>query len=139
MEYSGFNDSEQQTIIKADGFKSYDDILTLGDSDISNLAKAFFDRNIASGNTSFGLRLTNILKATIYWAQEFRRISRTPSLIGISNITEFCAAMEAARQKARIRNYSLEESAILSKAANPGKLKRHKDWITWSRALNNYM
>ena len=29
--------------------------------------------------------------------------------------------------------------ASLSKAANPGKLKRHKDWITWYRELKNYL
>ena len=27
----------------------------------------------------------------------------------------------------------------LSKAANTGKLKQHKDWITWYRALKNYL
>ena len=35
--------------------------------------------------------------------------------------------------------HSLEELASLSKAAYPGKLKRHKDWTTWYRALNNYL
>ena len=39
----------------------------------------------------------------------------------------------------KIRNHSLEELDILIKAANPGKLKRHKYWITWSRAFNNYL
>ena len=42
-------------------------------------------------------------------------------------------------QRARIRKHILEESYSLSKAANPGKLKSHKDWITWSRALKNYL
>ena len=44
-----------------------------------------------------------------------------------------------ARQRARIRKHSLEEPVRFSKANNPGKLKRHKDWITWSRALKNYL
>ena len=39
----------------------------------------------------------------------------------------------------KIRNHSLEELDILIKAANPGKLKRHKYWITWSRSLKNYI
>ena len=41
--------------------------------------------------------------------------------------------------RARINKHSLEESSSLSKAANPGKLKRHEDWITWYRALKNYL
>ena len=69
----------------------------------------------------------------------FRRISWTPSLIGISNAAKFHAAVEAARQRSRIRKHSLEESARLIKAANPGKLKQLKDYITWSSALNNYL
>ena len=66
LEYSSFNDSAQQTIIASDGFESYDDILRLGDSDIVNLAKGFSYRTVTAGKTSFGLRRTNILKATIH-------------------------------------------------------------------------
>ena len=68
-----------------------------------------------------------------------RRISRTPSLIGISNDDEFRATIEVARQRARTRNHSLEESARLSKVADSGKLKLHKEWITLLRALKNYV
>ena len=139
LEYSSFNKSSQWTIIAADEFESYDDILTVGDSDIVNLLKGFSDRTVSAGKIRFGLRRTNILKATIHWAQYFRRISWTPSLIGISNAVEFRAAFEAARQRDRIRKYSLEESASFGKAANPGKLKRNKNWITWSRAINKYL
>ena len=41
--------------------------------------------------------------------------------------------------RSRTRNHSLEESTILRKAANTGNIKQHKDWITWSRALNKYL
>ena len=52
LEYYGFDDSVQLTIIAADGFESYDDILTLGESDIVNLAKGFSDRTVASGRSA---------------------------------------------------------------------------------------
>ena len=65
LEYSGFDHSAQQTIITADGFKSCNYILTLGDSYIVNLVKGFSDRNVAAGKIRFGLRRTNLLKATI--------------------------------------------------------------------------
>ena len=119
LEYSGFDDSAQQSIIAEDGFDSYDDILTLGDSDIVNLSKGLSDRTVVAGNISFGLCRTNSLKATIHWDQDFRRISQTLSLIIISNAAEFCAAIEAKKKRARIMNHSLEESVSLGKAANP--------------------
>ena len=104
-----------------------------------NPSKGLYYKTVAAGNISFDLRRTNILKETIHWDQYFMMISPTPSLIGISNAEKCRAAIEVARQRARIRKYSLEESASLSKVSNPGKLKWHKDWITWSRALKNYL
>ena len=47
LEYSGFNESSQRTIIASYGFVSHYGILILGDSDIVNLAKGFSDRTVA--------------------------------------------------------------------------------------------
>ena len=78
LEYSGFDDSAQRIIIVAYGFESYDDILTLGGSYIVNLAKGLSNRTVATGDISFVLHRTNLMKETIHWAQYFRRLSRTP-------------------------------------------------------------
>ena len=85
LEYYVFDNSAQQTIIAADGFGSYYDIHTLGYSDIVDQEKCFSDRTVAAGKISFALRLNNLLKATMHWDQDFKRIIQTPSLIGISN------------------------------------------------------
>ena len=66
LEYSGFDDSAQGTIIAEDGFGSYDDILRIGDSYIVNLAKGFSARTVASGKISFDLRWINFQKATVH-------------------------------------------------------------------------
>ena len=66
LEYSGFDDSAQRTIISEDGFESYDDILTLGDSDIVNLVKSFSDSTVAAGKIIFVFPCTNLLKANIH-------------------------------------------------------------------------
>ena len=97
LEFSGFDESAQQTIIVPYGFESYGDILMLGDSDILNPAKVFSDRTVAAGKISFGWCWNTLLKATIYWAQDLKRISRTPSLIGIIITAKFRAAIEEAR------------------------------------------
>ena len=87
-----------------------------------NLAKGFSDRTDDTGKISFGLRWTNILKATSHWDQDFRNIIQTLSLIGISKAELFFATIEAARKRARIRKHILEESAIISEATDSGKL-----------------
>ena len=79
-----------------------------------DLAKGFSVRNVAAGKISFGLRWTNLMKATINLAQDFRRISQTPSLIGISNAAKSRAVIEAAIQKARIKTHSGWEEDITS-------------------------
>ena len=108
LECFGFNDSSQRTIVAGDGFESYDEILTLGDSDIMNLADGLSDSTVAAGKIGFGLRRANLLKETIHWAQDLRRISRTPSQIRIRNADEFCAVIGASKQRDRIRKHSLD-------------------------------
>jgi hypothetical protein len=139
LEYCGFTDQARRTDIAADGFESYDDVNTLTEKDIGSLAKGFAERTTVNGKIIFGLRRTNLLKATIHWAQDFRRISRVPTLDDIADQAEFREALETARLRAQIRRHNAEESDGLSKAADPGKLKRQKEWTTWSRALKNYL
>ena len=104
-----------------------------------NLANFFSDWTVTEWNIIFWLLRNKLMKATIHWVQEFRRISWTPSLIGISNSDKFCTDIEAERQRAGIRKHSLEELDSLSKAVYPDNLKRKKEWITWSRALRKYL
>ena len=67
------------------------------------------------------------------------RTNLTPSLVGTSNSAKIDTAIEAARQRSRIRKHSPEELASPSKASDPGNLERNKNWITWSRELKNYL
>ena len=92
----------------------HDDILTLGNSGIVDLAKGLSERNVAAGKISFGLRWTNLLKVTINWAQDFRRISQTPSLVSISNTGKLCAEIEAVSQRSSISTPYGWEDAITS-------------------------
>jgi hypothetical protein len=51
----------------------------------------------------------------------------------------FLAALDVARERAKMRKHKLEESDNLSKAADPGKLKKQKDWLQWERGFNNFL
>ncbi len=137
--YCGFADQGERTSIASDGFESYDDIKALAIKDIGSLAKGFAERSVVNGRIIFGLKRTNLLKATVNWVQDFGRISREPNLDGIDDVDDFRAVIEVARQRAHIRQHNADESDSLSKAADPGKLKKQKDWVVWSRALTNYL
>jgi hypothetical protein len=60
-------------------------------------------------------------------------------LDGVADADAFRILTETARQRAAIREHNAEASDGLSKAADPGKLKRAKDWTAWSRGLMNYL
>ena len=140
LEYCGFAIDADRAAIADDGFESYDDMQSLTEKDVSALAKGFADRtSVAQGRIIFGLRRTSLLKATINWAQDFKRVSRAVSLDGIDDGPAFRVQIETARQRSQIRKHNTEESDGLSKAADPVKLKRQKEWIAWSRGLKNYL
>jgi hypothetical protein len=137
--YCGFSVDANRLSIAEDGLESFADMLSLTEKDIGSLAKGFAERTAAQGRIIFGLRRTNLLKAAIHWAQDFRRISRTVTLDPAIDAAEFRTQIEAAKQRAVIRKHNAEESDGLSKASDPGKLKRQKEWIAWSRGLRNYL
>jgi hypothetical protein len=134
LRYCGFAAANDRISIAQDEFKSFEDIMSLSEKDVSSLAKRFAERTVASGKMVFGLRRTNLLRATVHWAQDFRRITRVPTLDGIGAMPNFKAAIEATKQRAHIRKHNAEESDSLSTASDPGKLKRQKDWLVWSRS-----
>jgi hypothetical protein len=102
LRYCGLAAANSRTSIAQDGFESFEDIMSLSEKDVSSLAKGFAARTVASGKSVFGLRRTNLLRATVHLAQDFRRISRAPTLGGIGAMPDFKAAIEKAKQRAQI-------------------------------------
>jgi hypothetical protein len=136
--HCGFTDPQERLDISRDGFEGYSDMNSLREKDISELAKAFADRTQANGRITFGLRRQNLLKSTIHWVQDFRRISRSPTLDDITDVNNFRAKIQTARERALVRKSRTEDSSS-SQAADPGKCKGSKGWLVWSRALKNYL
>jgi hypothetical protein len=102
------------------------------------LQKGFQEGTAADGRITFGLRRTNLRKAAIHWAQDFRHTSRNVTLGAVLE-PEFRTLLKTARQRAVISKHNAEESDGLGKAADPGKLKRQKQWTAWSRGLRNFL
>jgi hypothetical protein len=121
LEHCGFADLAQRANVAQDGFASYADMLSLNKSDVGTLAKGFADRTVALGRCDFGLRRTNFLKSTIHWAQDFKRVSRNPTLdVATADAAALRVAIKEARLRAMTRKHNSEESDGLSKAADPG-------------------
>jgi hypothetical protein len=139
--FCGFS-AASSILIADDGFTSFDDIASLDIKNIKTLAEGFAARTTANGKMVFGMRRTINLERLVHWAQDFKRISRTAVTDGIADMADqatFLAALEVAGERAKMRKHKLDESDNLSKAADPGKLKKQKDWLNWERALQNFL
>ena len=138
LEFCEFDVVAEQNSIMADGFGSYKEMLSLTEKDIEALAKEFSARTVLNGKIHFRMKRTNNLKAAIHWAQDFRRIGRETILDPAIDEATFLTQIQTAKERATIRE-NMEESDGLTKASDPGKLKKLKDWTAWSRGLQNYL
>jgi hypothetical protein len=139
LTYCGFATAANRLAIAEDGFGSALELSQLEEKDIDSLSDSFASRTQLLGKIIFGLRRKKRLKATLHWAQDFRRISRDLSLEGIVDAADFHVVIEVSRLRAEMRKQQRTDSAKLGAATEPGKLKRQKDWPTWIRALNNFL
>jgi hypothetical protein len=137
LNYCGFSEMHRRQIAQ-DGFDTFEDIAKLESKDITSLADGFASRTVANGKITFGLRRTNLVKASVHWIQDFGRISREPSLDGIHNAEEFLQVTDASRMRARMRKQYQDESEK-STVTSPGKLKNMRDWPVWDGNLNNHL
>lgn len=139
--YCGFN-AASRVEIADDGFNSFADIAGLEIKDVDRLSAGFAARTAANGKVIFGMRRTMRLKGIVHWVQDYKRVSRDAAVDGTIDMVDeatFLAALDVARDRAKMRKHKLDESDNLSKAADPGKLKKQKDWMQWERGFNNYL
>jgi hypothetical protein len=139
--HCGFNAANQIEIAQ-DGFNLFADIAGLEIKDVDRLSEGFAARTVANGKVIFGMRRTMHLKGVVHWVQDFGRVSHEAAVDGAPDMVDeatFLAALDAARDRAKMRKHELEESDDLSKAADPGKLKKQKDWMQWERGFNNFL
>ena len=109
----------------------------LSEKDITTMSSSFSNRTANNGRIIFGTKRTKLLKATIHWVQDFFRISSTPSVVGLSELT-FKAELDTSLARASIRENMSKNTSCNSDAANPGALKSEKDWKQWEEKFTNY-
>jgi len=78
------------------------DMVDLTEKDITELQESYAKRTQNAGRMYFGLQSTERLKATLHWVQDFARVSKVPTLEGLTQ-ESFKAAISIAAQRADIR------------------------------------
>jgi hypothetical protein len=138
LHWIGFRvQAERQSLIN-DCFTSFDDLSSLTSKDITSMASDFSSRTVANGRIIFGTGRTKLIRALIHWIGDFYRVSQTPTIEGLSEMT-FKNALRVADSRYNIRKSMSDSASIASKAADPGPLKNEKMWKEWEEKFVNYL
>lgn len=135
--WCGFVTPANQTAIYGDSIQEYADLMTMTESDITDVAKDYAGR-ATNARINFGLRKIKKLKAVTHWVKDHRRVSTTPTIEKMSG-NEFRTQLETATARAQIRKQLKDDSTTKSKEASPGALKSELKWIQWETKFNNYL
>ena len=102
LHWIGFVTAGQKNAVYEDSISSYNDLNGLTKNDIDSMPRGYASRTLNDGRIHLGIRRIKRLKALVHWAQDFRRISKSPTVISTSG-TDFLAVLEQASERARIR------------------------------------
>ena len=140
LTWIGFDVAATRNRIQIEGFASFDDLKSMKEKDVRDLAESYGRRTVADGRFIFGVRRIRYLIGMIHWVQDFVRVGETPSLASFGdNGAAFCAALEVASSREDVRKIEKEQSDTVSKAADPGKFEDEKKWPEWEPAFVNYL
>ena len=77
------------------------------------------------------------LHAVVHWVQDFRRVSGTPSIVGLNEIS-FKQQLTRALDRSVIRKSLKDQTATTSSEASPGPLDSERKWKQWEEKFINY-
>jgi hypothetical protein len=139
LQWIGFDNVATRDRLRDEGFSTFDDLKSMKEKDIWDLAESYGRRTQGDGRFIFGIRRTRYLLGMIHWVQDFGRVGETPSLIGFDNPEAFREALDIASDRAEVRKVEKEQSDTVSKAADPGRFKDERKWPEWEPAFVNYL
>lgn len=117
---------------------SLSDVSSLTHKDVSDLGKSFATRTQNEGRFYFGINRTKKMKALTDWAEDFGRINKEPTTVGMDR-EGFLADIETSRQRAAIRRSDTEKAEAHAKEASPGKLTSEREWDKWESKFENQL
>ena len=137
LHWIGFRTDPPRNELVDNAFGTFHDIRMLTSADISDMAKDYGSRTVADGRILFGMRRTKMLKGFVHWTMDFYRVSQTPDITGLSEIT-FKAQLTTALARADIRKSIKDNTKTVADAANPGPLESERKWKQWENKFTNY-
>ena len=126
LHWAGFTAANQRNNIFNDSLGSFEDIRSMNSKDITAMSKDFSSRQAAQ-RIHFGVRRIKRLVGTMYFIQDFYRVSMTPSIVGLNNVS-FNLRLETALARAAVREKIVEQQDTAAKAASPGPLSNERKW-----------
>ena len=129
---------EQKFALVNDAFGSYEDLNVLNEKDITAMSSDFSHRTANNGRIYFGTNRTKRIKALIHWVQDIYRVSKVPTIVGLSQ-TLFRAELERALAREEIRKSLRELTKTATDEASPGPLEKEKQWKEWEEKFINYL
>ena len=74
----------------------------------------------------------------LHWCQDFKRVSSTPSIDGLTQ-DDYLATLTVFSERAEARKVLIDQSNTKSKEASPGPLVSENKWTDWKPRFVNYV
>ena len=88
LHWIGFREVEtRENIYRNDSIGSFDEIQLLTEKDVQAIATNWAGRTASLGRFHIGNQRLKYLQSLIHWVQDFRRISATPTIVGLNEHT----------------------------------------------------
>ena len=102
LHWIGFTVEANRDNLQTQSLGSLDDMLLLTKKDCQAITTDWSSRTAQNGRFHVGLRRLKLLQALVHWVQDFRRVSETPTIVGL-NANTFKSALSRALDRATIR------------------------------------
>ena len=102
-------------------------MLSLTEKDVISISADWANRTTTLGRFHIGTKQLKLIQAFTHWVQDFRRVSGTPSIVGLNENT-FKAQLTHVLKRSVIRKSLKDQTATTSYEASPGPLESERKW-----------
>ena len=137
LHWIGFRQEQTRENLRNESIGSFEEIQSLTEKDVHSIATDWAGRTLVLGRFYMGNRRLKYLQSVIHWVQDFRRISATPTIVGLNEIT-FKSQLSRALDRSIIRKSLIEQTTTAASTASPGPLESERKWKQWEEKFINY-
>ena len=127
LHWIGFRTQTNRENLREQSLGTMNDMLSLTEKDVISIASDWSNRTAAAGRFNIGTVRLKALRAVVHWVQDFRRVSGTPSIVGLNEIS-FKQQLTRALDRSVIRKSLKDQTATTSSEASPGPLDSERKW-----------